>query len=167
MIRRAPSTRIRHQWVVPVTLGLLGAILIPLGVVLHLGGITVPGVFAGIFALALTLDYFFIAEDSNPILGRRDPTRDRVKKLVAALSESTKVMEAIRREVDSNQQLVDRLQADVQTHQLLGLDRNEVEAVAQVVASEVRREGRRGLYVTLALNLLFFGLGVLVTLLIT
>lgn len=140
-------------------------ILLPVGFASNITGIEVPGVFAGIFAFLLTLDYFSVGEGGAQILGRRDPTRDRVQKLITALSESTKVMEAIRREIDANQKMVDRLQADVKTHeQLLALHRSEVEAVAQVVAGEVRREGRRSLYMALAINAFFFGLGVLVTL---
>ena len=59
-----------------------------------------------------------------------------------------------------------RAMADARTQeQLLALNRSEVEAVAQV-AGEVRREGRRGLYVGFAVNT-FFGLRVVVTLLLT
>jgi hypothetical protein len=142
--------------------------MLAVGFPLNLNGLIIPGIFLGIFALMLTLDYFFVGQDGSQILGRRDPTRDRVKKLSVALAESIRVIEAIRREVESNQELVDRLQADANTHrELLALQRSEVEAVAQVVAGEVRREGRRSLYYSIALNLFFFGLGVLVTLLVT
>jgi hypothetical protein len=116
----------------------------------------------------LIQDYFYVGRDGGQILGKRDPTSDRVKKLTTALAGSIEVIEAIREEVEANQRLADRLQADVQTHrELLRLNQSEVEAVAQVVAGEVRREGRRGLYFSIVLNALFFGLGVLVTLLVT
>ncbi len=168
MAKRDPATRIRYQWVVPVALGIAGVVMIPVGAVLGVNGVTIPGVFLGVFALAYTQDYFYVGRDGGQLLGKRDPTRDRVKKLTTALAGSIEVIEAIRQEVDANQRLVDRLQADVETHkELLRLHQSEVEAVAQVVAGEVRREGRRGLYFSFVLNAVFFGLGVLVTLLLT
>ena len=105
-------------------------------------------------------DYFFVSERCKQWIGRTDPTRDRVKKLTTALAESIRVIEAIREEVESNQQLVERLQADAERHkEPVALHQSEVEAVAQVVAGEVRREGRRSLYFSFALNALFFAPG--------
>ena len=64
--------------------------------------------------------------------------------------------------------MADRLQHDIKTHEeLLKLSSHEVEAVAQVVAGEVRREGTRSLYFNFVLSAIFFGLGVVVTLWLT
>jgi hypothetical protein len=64
--------------------------------------------------------------------------------------------------------LAERLQDDVARHrELLALDRQEVEAVAQTFRLEVRREGRRSFVASLLVNAIFFGLGVLVTVLLT
>jgi hypothetical protein len=157
--KRDPSTRIRHQWAIPVALRISTLVLLPLGIALNVNGLTIPGVICGILTFVLANDYFFVSENGKQWIGRTDPTRDRVKKLRTALAESIRVIEAIRSEVESNQQLVERLQADVETHkELLALHQSEVEAVAQVVAGEVRREGRRGLYASIVLNALFFGL---------
>jgi len=74
----------------------------------------------------------------------------------------------IEREVKARSALAERLQEDVERHrELLKLNRSEVDAVAQTLGVEVRREGRRSFWVSLAINAAFFGLGVLVTLLLT
>jgi hypothetical protein len=100
-------------------------------------------------------------------LGPREPTEDRVPKLIAALTEATKVIGEIERDVKSRSELVARLQDDAErTRQLLALNREEVEAVAQTLRVEVEREGRRGLLMNVVLNAVFFGLGVGVTLLV-
>jgi hypothetical protein len=155
-------------WVALAVPALAAAALISVGAVFEIDGVLAAGIVLGFIVLLLLNDYFFVGERGGQILGRGEPTRGRVHKLIEALSEATRVMDAIRREVEVNQRLVDRLQADVKTHeQLLALHSSEVEAVAQVVAGEVRREGRRGLYAGFLVNAFFFGLGVLVTLLLT
>lgn len=110
-----------------------------------------------------TLDAFGLVKDGP--LGPRKPAEDRVRDLVAALSESTKVMAEIEREVKARGELADRLQADVKRHEeLLKLNRAEVEAVAQTFRTEVHREGMRGFWYQAVLNVIFFAAGVLVTL---
>jgi hypothetical protein len=91
-----------------------------------------------------------------------------VKRLVAALTESTRVMAEIQREVTARSALAERLQRDVERHQeLLALNREEVEAVAQTLRVEVQREGRRSFWAGVLVNAFFFGLGIVVTLLVT
>lgn len=122
-------------------------------------------VFAGVLAVYFTLDAFGLTKEH--ILTPRPPAEDRVQRLVAALSESTTVISEIEREVRARGELAKRLQADVERHQeLLALNREEVEAVAQTLREEVRREGRRGFWVGVLVNAIFFGLGVGVTLLL-
>jgi hypothetical protein len=97
-----------------------------------------------------------------------DPAVERVRKLVTALAESTKVIAEIEREVKARSALAERLERDVERHrQLLQLNREEVEAVAQMLRVEMRQEGRRSMWVGVFVNAVFFALGVAATLLLT
>lgn len=117
----------------------------------------------GVLGSWFTLDAIGLTKES--LLRAPDPAEDRVRQLVAALTESSRVIAAIEREVKARGELAERLQADVRRHQeLLALNRPEVEAVAQTFRLEVRREGRRGFWISLLVNAIFFGLGVAVTL---
>jgi hypothetical protein len=160
------TTRKRLQWQAPTFLGLVTAACLAVGIPLNSDALKAVSVFSGAFTLFLVLDYFGLLAD--PILRPRDPAVDRVKRLVKALAEATEVMAAIEKEVTARRVMAERLQRDVETHtRLLALDREEVEAVAQTMAGEVRREGRRNLLTSFLLNAFFFGLGVLVTLLLS
>lgn len=94
-----------------------------------------------------------------------DPAEDRIRRLIEALAEATRVIAAIEREVRARGELAARLQADVRRHEeLLALNSDEVEAVAQTFRYEVQRQGRRGFWIGVLVNAIFFGLGVVLAL---
>jgi hypothetical protein len=157
--------RQRLKWPLPSALVVVAAACLSVGVVLNIGGLTAVGVFAAIVGGLLILDALGISE---PILRPPDPARVRVKRLTDSLAESTKVIAEIEKEVKARSDLVERLEADEKRHrELLALSRAEVEAVAQTLRTEVSREGRRSMLVGLLINAVFFGLGIVVTLLLT
>jgi hypothetical protein len=79
------------------------------------------------------------------------PAEERVKRLVKALGEATTVIAAIEKEVSARRDVADRLQRDIARHrELLKLDRQEVEAVAQTLRIEMRQESQRSFLVSLA-----------------
>ena len=93
------------------------------------------------------------------------PVEDRVDSLVAALRESTTLIGEIENEIAARSELARRLTADIHRHrELLKLNREEVEAVAQTLRVEVRAEGRRGFRLNILVGAIFFVLGVVVTL---
>jgi predicted flap endonuclease-1-like 5' DNA nuclease len=60
-----------------------------------------------------------------------------------------------------------KLQEDVKTYkEIAALKQSEVQSVAQLLRGELRREGRRSFWSGFALNLLFFVLGAVVTVLL-
>jgi hypothetical protein len=125
----------------------------------HVTGLQIPGIILAIMGVYTLLDAIGRTED--PWLGPRPTAEDRVKTLLAALSDSTKVIREIERELKARSALAERLQSDVARHEeLLNLNREEVEAVAQTLRIEVRREGRRGFWLSIATHTVFFGLGI-------
>jgi hypothetical protein len=158
--------RERLRWPLPIALILIAAICLPLGIVFDLSGLVAIGVAAAVVGGLLLLDAFGLTTD--PILRPQDPAEVRVKRLLDALAETTKVIAAVESEVAARSKLAERLQEDIaRNRELIALDRPEVEAVAQTFRLEVRREGRRTLLENILLNAFFFGLGVLVTFLLT
>jgi t-SNARE complex subunit (syntaxin) len=159
------SLRERAKWPLPIGLALVAAVSIPVGFTLGVDALQLIGLFSAISAPILAADAMGW---TKPILRPPDPAEERVKRLVEALTEATQVISAIEREVSARSVLAERLQKDVARHQeLLALDRQEVEAVAQTFRLEVRRESRRSFFASLLLNAFFFGLGILVTVLLT
>jgi hypothetical protein len=151
---------------VPILLAVIAGVCLSFGFPLDITALQVIGVTAAVVGGVFVLDALGILEE--PILRPRDPAVDQVKKLVKALAESTRVMAEIEREVKARSALAERLEADVERHrELLALNRSEVEAVAQTLRTEVHREGRRSLWTGLFINAAFFGLGILVTLLVS
>jgi hypothetical protein len=159
------SWRERLKWPLPIALAVVAAVCIPLGAVFNVDLLLVIGIPAAIFALVLVGD---ATGYTQPLLRPPDPAEVRVKKLVEALSESTKVITQIEREVKARGALAERLQADIERNRgLLQLNAVEVEAVAQTFRSEVRTEGRRSLLANVILSAFFFALGIVVTILFT
>lgn len=153
-------------WPVPIVLGLVAVPCLGIGFGFSVHPLQLIGVIAGVFGFVLTLDALGLTESS--VLRLPDPTAVRVEKLTGALSEATALIAEIEKEVKARKALADQLGQDVERgRNLLKLNREEVEAVAQTFRAEVRREGRRSLLMSIVINAVFFGLGVLVTLILT
>lgn len=93
-------------------------------------------------------------------------TQERITKLINALKSSTELISAIDQEIKERQQLVTKLEQDLATYdEIVKLKESEVEAVAQLLRGELRKEGRKSLLQEILVNGFFFILGVVLTLL--
>jgi hypothetical protein len=165
MPRDSRALRERLRWPFPIALLVFAAAALPVGFAVPITTFQVLGMASGIFGIVLIGDALGLTQ---PILRPPDPAEVRVKKLIGALTESTKVIAEIEKEVKARGSLVERLQGDIERHrELLKLNQAEVEAVAQTFRAEVRTEGRRTLLANVLMSAFFFGLGVLVTVLLS
>ena len=87
----------------------------------------------------------------------------RIDRLTRTLRESAQVVSEMESEIERRQGLVERLRRE---QQLLELSRDEVEAVAQALRGELRREGRKAFWLNVAQGAVFFLLGLGAALLI-
>lgn len=92
---------------------------------------------------------------------RRPQTlENRINKLSAALKESSRLVAEVEEEVSKRQALVSELQADAERYQkLVSINQDQVEAVAQLLQGELRKEGRKSFWVGVLANFVFFALG--------
>jgi TolA-binding protein len=81
--------------------------------------------------------------------GKEESFEDRVERLSRSLSEAGRVVGQLEQEIKSRQQLVDHLREE---QQLLELSRDEVDAVAQTLRGELRREGRKSFWLVSRAN---------------
>lgn len=102
------------------------------------------------------------AEDEQP-----ETTATRVRRLTRALQESAEAIDDIQDEIQERQRVAERLQKDVQTYERLReMNREEVEAVVQVLGGVVKSEGRRSLWRDIALFVAGVAVSVITTLLL-
>jgi hypothetical protein len=98
---------------------------------------------------------------------RTDTIDERIADLSRSLQGAAEAMAAIETEVAERHHLVDRLRADAERYErLVRLNRDEVEAVAQTLRGEVRREGTRGFWLNTIVNVILVGVGIGIGLLI-
>ncbi len=94
--------------------------------------------------------------------------QDRVARLTHSLEEATSLIANIEEEVKARSSLVTQLQNDVDRYnKLVEIKRPEVEAIAQLLRGELKREGRASFWKSFAVNFIFFILGAGVSLAIT
>jgi len=120
----------------------------------------------GILAAALTafVTYSLNRARRQRVLEDSEPIEQRLDRLTTALSEAGHVIGEIQTEVEKRRAVVDRLRQDAETYQrLIEVNREELEAVAQVLGGELRKEGRRSFWVNLGTNFAFFALGAVVS----
>ena len=97
-------------------------------------------------------------------LGKGETTEDRIRRLTASLQEAAQLINNIESEMTARSVLAEKLQKDIETYnKLVELKKPEVEAVAQLLRGELKREGRRSFWTSLAMNFLFVALGVIGT----
>jgi hypothetical protein len=120
-----------------------------------------------ISVIALVAAMTLILENTRSlILARRgaaeeESLEERIEILTNALADSAKLVSQIEREIDQRRSVVERLEQDAKTYQeIANLRRTEVEAVAQMIRGEIKTESRRSFWQQVAVNLLFFLLGI-------
>lgn len=89
---------------------------------------------------------------------------ERINKLTSALQESSRLVAEVEKEIQMRQSLVVELKSDAEKYQkLVSLNREQVDAVAQILQGELRKEGSRSFWKGVAVNFIFFVLGALVS----
>jgi flagellar biosynthesis/type III secretory pathway M-ring protein FliF/YscJ len=127
--------------------------------------VATPILLSAAFPLLERLSNRRAAEDREPSL------EERVRTLGTALADSARAIDEIEGEVRARQELVTQLEADARRYEALReLNREEVEAIAQLIRVEMRTEntraGRTQFLLAFLQNLFFFALGVGATLVI-
>ncbi|MDZ4202068.1 MAG: hypothetical protein U1C96_08010 [Gallionella sp.] len=91
---------------------------------------------------------------------KQETLEDRINKLTAALKESSQLVAAVEEEIQSRQQLVSELQKDAEKYQkLISLNQEQVEAVAQLLQGELRKENNKSFWKGVIVNFVFFIMG--------
>jgi TolA-binding protein len=96
---------------------------------------------------------------------KKDETlEDRITKLTNALRESSHLVAEVEGEIKSRQNLVLELKKDAEKYQqLVTLNKEQVDAVAQLLQGELRKEGSKSFWKGVGVNFVFFVLGALVS----
>lgn len=115
-------------------------------------------------AFAIGLEYLSILLQRKIREKRGETNSERIEKLSRALTDATTLIGGIERELKERHHLVEKLRDDCSRYdQLAKLKASEVEAVVQSLRGELRQEGRRGFWLAVILNFIFFLAGVIVT----
>jgi hypothetical protein len=90
----------------------------------------------------------------------KETLETRIEKLTSALQESSRLVSEVEREIASRRDLVAELRRDADKYQnLVSLNRDQVDAVAQLLQGELRKEGNKSFWRGAALNFVFFAIG--------
>lgn len=82
---------------------------------------------------------------------------DRIKKLSDALQQSSHLVSEVEAEISERQKLVNELQKDAEKYEALkAINQEQVDAVAQVLSGELRKEGNKSFWKSVAVNTVFF-----------
>lgn len=88
----------------------------------------------------------------------------RINKLSSALKESSRLVSEVEGEIEKRQSLVAELQADAVRYQrLVSINKEQVEAVTQLLQGELRKEGDKSFWKGVLVNFIFFALGALLS----
>ena len=93
-----------------------------------------------------------------------EPPEERINRLARNLKEATSAISEIESELRERHALAEKVKTDYERYQKLAdLKKEEVEAVVQALRGELREEGSKSLWKSVAINLVFFVAGVVVT----
>jgi vacuolar-type H+-ATPase subunit I/STV1 len=91
---------------------------------------------------------------------REETLEERIKQLTSSLEDISKVIGDVEKAVEERRELARKLEQDVRTYNnIITLKKDEVEAVAQLLRGELKKEERRGLLRDILINVVFFMLG--------
>jgi len=117
-----------------------------------------------VLGVAVSYIYAFVNRILKKPFGKKaekEQTLDeRINKLTFALKESSKIVAEIESEIQTRQKLVEELHEDTQRYEkLITLNQEQVDAVAQVLKGELRKENRASFWKAVGVNFIFFLLG--------
>ncbi len=106
-------------------------------------------------AIAGAIQSFFSRKEE-----KEETLEDRINKLTSALKESSHLVTEVEKEISSRQQLVLELQKDAEKYEkLVSINQEQVDAVAQLLQGELRKEGNKSFWKGIIVNFVFFILG--------
>jgi hypothetical protein len=90
----------------------------------------------------------------------KETLEDRINKLTSALQQSSHLVGEIEKEIETRKNLVLELKQDADKYQnLVSLNREQVDAVAQLLQGELRKEGTKSFWKGVIANFIFFIMG--------
>jgi hypothetical protein len=96
-----------------------------------------------------------------------EPLKDRINELTKGLQSSSRLIKEIEEEIALRTKLVENLRQDAnQYQQLAALNKEQADAVAKVLQSQLEREGTKSFWKGAAVNFIFFIAGLIASLLI-
>jgi t-SNARE complex subunit (syntaxin) len=108
-----------------------------------------------------------LLEKKEQSRGTKETIEERINKLTSSLQESTNLIAEVEAEIFERSALVEKLKKDAETYeQVVKLKGPEVEAVAQLLRGELKKEGSRSFWKGVAVNFLFFVLGLIASVLL-
>ena len=91
---------------------------------------------------------------------KNETLEDRINKLTSALKESSHLVTEVEIEINERKNLVKELQKDAEKYEkLVSINKDQVEAVAQLLQGELRKEGNKSFWKGIMVNFIFFVLG--------
>jgi peptidoglycan hydrolase CwlO-like protein len=91
---------------------------------------------------------------------KKETLEDRINKLTSALQESSHLVTEVESEINERKNLVQELQKDAEKYEkLVSINKEQVEAVAQLLQGELRKEGNKSFWKGIIANFIFFILG--------
>lgn len=99
---------------------------------------------------------------------KEETTEERIQKLIKSLQETTNLVNKIEDEINQRSKLAEKLQNDIKFYDgLVSLKKPEVEAIAQLLRGELKKESKSSFWKGFAVNFLFFILGAIISIIIT
>jgi hypothetical protein len=93
---------------------------------------------------------------------------NRLQRVGESLAEARQLIDQIEKQIESRTVLAAKLQGDIEAYdQLAAVKQSQVEAVARLLRDLLRENGQRSLRQNIAISIVFFVLGVIVTVLVT
>ena len=91
---------------------------------------------------------------------KKETLEDRINKLTNALKESSHLVTEVENEINERKNLVQELQKDAEKYEkLVSMNQEQVDAVAQLLQGELRKEGSKSFWKGIIANFIFFLLG--------
>ena len=92
---------------------------------------------------------------------------DKIRKLLWSSEETMYLVSDIEAEIRERKAIVEKLQSDSHSfEQLASLNKDQAEEVSRLLKGQLRSESKRTFWQAVAVNALFFGFGIIATLLI-
>jgi len=118
-----------------------------------------------LFGFMVGIQFLGLLLERKLKLKHGETSRARIDRLSKALNESIELTSEIENEIRSRHKVVEKLKEDVERYEeLSSIKASEIEAVAQTIRGEIKRESNKSLLKSTIVNFLFFIAGIIITL---